>query len=92
MFRGVVRPPHEIVSMEGGDFFADFAANVLLGSSPDKTTACGGYGSNIVGKTFPKVIVEQTARYKVKEGQGMSWMVFSHHSIDILGEINHRRS
>ena len=55
MFKGVVRPPNEIVSMEGGDFFGDFVENVPLSSNPVKTSACGGYGVNIVGKIFPKV-------------------------------------
>ena len=55
VFRGVVRPPNEIVSMEGGDFFGDFVENVPLNSNPVKTSACGGYGVNIVGKIFPKV-------------------------------------
>ena len=55
VFKGVVRPPNEIVSMEGGDFFGDFVENVPLSSNPVKTSACGGYGVNIVGKIFPKV-------------------------------------
>ena len=55
VFKGVVRPPNEIVSMEGGDFFGDFVENVSLASHPVKTSACGGYGVNIVGKIFPKV-------------------------------------
>lgn len=55
VFKGVVRPPNEIVSMEGGDFFGDFVEHVPLDSNPVKTSACGGYGVNIVGKIFPKV-------------------------------------
>ena len=50
-----MRPPNEIVSMEGGDFFGDFVENVSLASHPVKTSACGGYGVNIVGKIFPEV-------------------------------------
>ena len=34
----------------------DFVENVPLGSNPTKT--CGGYGDNIMGKTFPKVEIE----------------------------------
>ena len=59
VFKGVVRPPSEIVSMEGGDFFGDFVDNVSLASHPVKTSACGGYGVNIVGKIFPKVMLSQ---------------------------------
>ena len=55
VFKGVVRPPSEIVSMEGGDFFGDFVEKVSLDSNPVRTSACGGYGVNIVGKIFPKV-------------------------------------
>ena len=36
MFKGVVRPPDEIVSMRGGDFYADFVANISLESNPIK--------------------------------------------------------
>ena len=54
VFKGVVRPPNEIVSMVGGDFFADFVANISLESQPDSIKGCGGYGVNIVGKQFPK--------------------------------------
>ena len=35
---------------------SDFVENVPLGSNPTKT--CGGYGVNIMGKTFPKVEIE----------------------------------
>ena len=63
VFKGIVRPPSEIVSMEGGDFFGDFVDNVSLASHPVKTSACGGYGVNIVGKIFPKVKLRQTHVY-----------------------------
>ena len=36
VFKGVVRPPDEIVSMRGGDFYADFVANISLESNPIK--------------------------------------------------------
>ena len=45
--------------MEGGDFFGDFVDNVSLASHPVKTSACGGYGVNIVGKIFPKVMLSR---------------------------------
>ena len=54
VFKGVVRPPNEIVKMEGGDFFADFYKNVSVETQPTKISGCGGYGVNIVGKKFPK--------------------------------------
>ena len=63
VFKGVVRPPNEIVSMEGGDFFGDFVEHVPLDSNPVKTSACGGYGVNIVGKIFPKVDRVNTNNY-----------------------------
>ena len=54
VFNGVVRPPNEIVSMNGGDFYGDFFANVTLESELIKNVGCGGYGTEIVGKKFPK--------------------------------------
>ena len=54
VFSGVVRPPNEIVSMSGGDFYGDFFANVSLDSVPVKNDGCAGYGTEIVGKKFPK--------------------------------------
>ena len=54
MYVGVIKPPNEIISMEGGDFYADFFKNVSIESNPVKEDGCGGYGLEIVGKTFPK--------------------------------------
>jgi len=54
IFKGVIKPPNEIISMEGGDFYADFFKNVSIESNPVKEDGCGGYGLEIVGKTFPK--------------------------------------
>ena len=54
IFKGVVRPPNEIVSMNGGDFYADFVKNVSLESNLIKSDGCAGYGVDIIGKTFPK--------------------------------------
>ena len=47
----------EIISQ--WDFFGDFVDKVSLASHPVKTSACGGYGVNIVGKIFPKVMLSQ---------------------------------
>ena len=43
VFKGVVRPPDEIVSMRGGDFYADFVANISLESNPIKVGSSQSY-------------------------------------------------
>ena len=54
VFEGVIKPPRKIMSMTGGDIYGSFFSNVSMDSNPIKTTACGGYGTNIVGKSFPR--------------------------------------
>ena len=54
VFKGVVRPPDEIVSMRGGDFYADFVANISLESNPIKV----GDQSNIIFKILEKLKVQ----------------------------------
>ena len=53
-FKGVIKPPDRIISMSGGDFYADIYANVSVESTPIKTTGCGGYNGEIVGRIIPR--------------------------------------
>ena len=59
-FKGVIKPPSKIVSMSGGDFYADIYANVSAESNPVKTTGCGGYNGEIVGKKIPRGYTKTT--------------------------------
>ena len=59
-FKGVIKPPNKILSMSGGDFYADIYANVSVESNPIKTTGCGGYNGEIAGRIIPRGYTKTT--------------------------------
>ena len=60
VFQGVVKPPNKIMSMSGGDFYADIYANVSVESNPIKTIGCGGYNGDFVGRKTPRGYTKTT--------------------------------